>query len=39
VSEPEARPPLGNWRVLYALVLAALVLDIVFLWRLTERYR
>ena len=34
-----ARPPLGGWGRLYALVIAALVADLVLLWRLTERYR
>ena len=33
------RGPLGSWARAYALVLAALVLDILLLWWLTERYR
>jgi len=37
--EPEAPPPLGSWARLYALVLAALALDLVLLAWLTERYR
>ena len=31
--------PLGSWARLYALVLAALAVDILLLWWLTERYR
>jgi hypothetical protein len=34
-----ARAPLGSWARVYAIVLAALALDIVLLWWLTERYR
>ena len=34
-----ARAPLGSWARVYALVLAALVADILLLWWLTERYR
>ena len=38
--EPEAdRPPLGSWGRLYAVVLAALAVDLLLLWLLTERYR
>ena len=37
--EPERRPPLGSWARLYALVLAGLLVDLWFLWALTERYR
>jgi hypothetical protein len=48
VSEPPARagdaartarPPLGRWGRMYALVIAALLLDVALLWWLTERYR
>ena len=31
--------PLGSWARLYALVIAALAVDILLLWWLTERYR
>jgi hypothetical protein len=34
-----AAAPLGSWARVYALVLAALVVDILLLWWLTERYR
>ena len=34
-----ARPPLGSWPRLYALVIAALALDLLLLWWFTERYR
>ena len=34
-----ARAPLGSWARVYAIVLAALALDILLLWWLTERYR
>ncbi len=37
--EPEPRPPLGSWGRLYALVLAGLVVNLLLLWLLTERYR
>ena len=33
------RPPLGSWGRLYALVLAALAAEVLFLWWLTERFR
>jgi hypothetical protein len=33
------RAPLGSWARAYAIVLAALALDILLLWWLTERYR
>jgi hypothetical protein len=33
------RAPLGSWARAYSLVLAALALDILLLWWLTERYR
>ena len=33
------RPPLGGWGRTYALVIAALALDLVLLAWLTERYR
>ena len=33
------RAPLGSWTRVYAIVLAALALDILLLWWLTERYR
>ena len=36
---PAARAPLGSWARVYALVIAALVADIVLLWWLTVRYR
>jgi len=36
---PAARAPLGSWARLYALVIAALAVDILLLWWLTERYR
>ena len=39
-SKSEAdRPPLGSWARLYAVVLAALAVDVLLLWLLTERYR
>ena len=34
-----AKGPLGSWTRAYVLVLAALALDILLLWWLTERYR
>ena len=34
-----AASPLESWARLYALVLAALAVDILLLWWLTERYR
>lgn len=37
--ETAARPPLGRWGRLYALVILALAADVVLLWLLTERYR
>jgi hypothetical protein len=36
---PERRAPLGSWARVYAIVLAALAVDILLLWWLTERYR
>ena len=33
------RAPLGSWARVYGIVLAALALDILLLWWLTERYR
>jgi hypothetical protein len=36
---PEAPPPLGSWGRAYALVLAALLVELVLLGWLTERYR
>ena len=36
---PAERPPLGSWSRLYAIVIAVLVLDIVLLLALTERFR
>ena len=38
-SDDAARPPLGSWGLLYALVIAALLVDLVLLWWLTEHYR
>jgi len=38
-TDREARPPLGGWGRLYALVIAALAVDLVLLWWLTEHYR
>jgi hypothetical protein len=35
---PEERPPLGSWTRLYALVLAALGIDVVLLWLLTRAF-
>jgi hypothetical protein len=35
----ERRAPLGSWARVYAIVLAALAVDIALLWWLTERYR
>jgi len=32
-------PPLGSWRRLYLLVLAALIVDLVLLAWLTQRFR
>jgi hypothetical protein len=37
--QPDARPPLGGWGRLYALVLAALGADLLLLWWFTEHYR
>jgi len=34
-----APAPLGSWARVYAIVIAALALDILLLWWLTERYR
>ena len=36
---PEPRPPLGSWARTYAVVLAALLAEIVLLGWLTEHYR
>jgi hypothetical protein len=36
---PGARVPLGSWGRLYALVLAALAMDLLLLWWFTEHYR
>ena len=36
---PDEPPPLGSWRRLYALVLAALAADLALLAWLTERFR
>ena len=36
---PENPPPLGSWARAYALVLVALLVDLLLLWALTERYR
>jgi hypothetical protein len=36
---PEEAPPLGSWARAYALVLAALLVELVLLGWLTERYR
>ena len=36
---PESPPPLGSWGRLYALVIAALAVDIALLVVLTERFR
>ena len=36
---PGARAPLGSWGRLYALVILALVADLVLLWWFTEHYR
>lgn len=33
------RPPLGAWARAYAVVLVALVVEIVLMWLLTERHR
>ena len=38
-ADPAARPPLGGWGRAYAVVIAALALDLVLLAWLTERYR
>ena len=38
-ADGAARPPLGGWGRLYALVIAVLVLDVVALAWLAERYR
>jgi hypothetical protein len=35
----EPRPPLGAWGRAYAVVLAALLVELALLWLLTERYR
>lgn len=39
MTHDAARPPLGAWARAYAVVLAALVAELVLLWLLTERYR
>jgi hypothetical protein len=39
VTNDPARPPLGSWARIYTLVLAALLVELVLLWMLTERYR
>ena len=36
---PDEPPPLGSWNRLYALVLVALVADLVLLAWLTQRFR
>lgn len=38
-AELAARPPLGSWGRLYAVVIAALGLDLLLLWWFTEHYR
>ena len=35
----EPLPPLGSWARLYALVIAALAVDLLLLWWFTEHYR
>ena len=35
----DAKGPLGSWTRAYGVLLAALALDILLLWWLTERYR
>lgn len=39
MSPSEPRPPLGAWGRVYAVVLAALLVELTLLWMLTERYR
>jgi hypothetical protein len=36
---PEGAPPLGSWARAYVVVLAALLVELVLLAWLTERYR
>jgi hypothetical protein len=38
-SAQEPRPPLGSWARAYALVIVALLVEIVLMWLLTERHR
>jgi len=37
-AEPEERPPLGSWPRLYALVIGALVLDVVLFYLFTRTF-
>ena len=39
VTNDASRPPLGAWGRAYAVVIVALVVEIVLLWWLTERHR
>lgn len=39
MTKPPDRPPLGAWARAYAVVLVALVVEIVLMWMLTERHR
>jgi len=38
-GDDDARPPLGTWRRLYALVLSALAAEIALLWLLSRAFR
>jgi hypothetical protein len=39
VTREASRPPLGGWGRAYAVVIAALLVEIVLMWLLTERHR
>jgi hypothetical protein len=39
MTDQPDRPPLGAWARAYAVVLVALVVEIVLMWLLTERHR
>lgn len=37
-TDEEGRPPLGSWPRLYALVVGALVVDVLALWLLSRAF-
>ena len=39
MTHETVRPPLGAWGRVYAVVIVTLLVEIVLLWLLTERYR